>query len=89
MPYISQNDRIKLNNLVESLKCAVSDRHISTPGQLNYIFTVLAKAYVAEKSLTYTTLNDVVGVFESAKAEFQRRVVNPYEDAKIKEHGDV
>jgi hypothetical protein len=34
-------------------------------------------------------VNDVVGALDGAKAEFQRRVVAPYEDKKIRENGDV
>lgn len=60
-----------------------------TPGDLNYLFTKLAILYVDHKGLTYTHLNDVVGALESAKAEFQRRMVAPYEDMKKAENGDV
>ena len=45
--------------------------------------------YIGKKGLSYTHLNDVVGVLESAKAEFQRTVVANYEDKKISENGDL
>lgn len=88
MPYIDQNRRKELNSLVSK---AIGEFTINgvTPGDLNYIITKMVHAYIDYKGLNYTHLNDVVGVLESAKAEFQRRVVAPYEDAKIAENGDV
>lgn len=58
-------------------------------GQLNYVFTRLAHRCVEDRGLRYIHLNSLVGVFESAKAEFQRRVVAPYENKKIQENGGV
>lgn len=58
-------------------------------GELNYRLTQLALIYVEYRGLNYATINDVVGAFECAKAEFIRRVVAPYEDAKILANGDV
>ena len=37
----------------------------------------------------YATMNEIVGALECAKHEFQRRVMNNYEDLKCKENGDV
>lgn len=34
-------------------------------------------------------VSDLLGVFECVKLEFYRRIVAPYEDAKIAENGDV
>lgn len=59
------------------------------PGELNYAITMMVQGYVKEKKLCYQTINDVVGALEGAKAEFQRRVVVPYEKAKCANNGDV
>jgi len=67
-------------------------RYYRTPenaGELNFVFTNLIIQYVKDNNLSYQTINDVVGALEGAKAEFQRRIVIPYEDTKIKENGDV
>jgi hypothetical protein len=61
----------------------------ATPGDLNYLMTCLTHAYIKRKGLNYASLNDVKGVFAAASDEFTRRVVNPYEDKKIEENGDV
>jgi len=64
-------------------------------GHLNYQFTCLIKDFLRQRQVdnskenNYQDFNDVVGALEGAKAEFYRRVVVPYEDKKIKEHGDV
>ena len=77
MPYIKAKDKLRASYSPE------------TAGELNYQFTNLMQDYVRRNGLTYQTLNDVVGALEGAKAEFQRRVVAPYEDIKIATNGDV
>lgn len=79
MPYIPDYQRVDL------LRNPVA----STAGELNYLFTQLALKFVETRGLKYETLNAIVGAFESAKAEFQRRIVAPYEDEAIKRNGDV
>lgn len=82
MPYIKEEARDDLHPLEPT-------RTPDTAGELNYIFTIYAANYADCKGLSYQTINDIVGALEGAKAEFQRRVVAPYEDTKIKENGDV
>lgn len=77
MPYITQEDK-------EFLETELPD----TAGHLNYLFTTIINGYT-EDGVSYQKINDVVGALEGAKAEFQRRIVAPYEDKKIKENGDV
>ncbi len=88
-PYIDPKEREQLQYLVNDLKNAIKLGNRFTPGTLNYLFTIMTHAYVDRKGLSYTTLNDVVGVFESAKQEFYRKVVVNYEEKKIKENGDI
>lgn len=79
MPYIPEDRRDALENGEPAM----------TVGELNFQFTVLSLDYLNTHGVDYARLNDVVGALESAKAEFQRRVVAPYEDTKIEENGDV
>jgi hypothetical protein len=58
-------------------------------GELNFAVTQLVINYIETHSLSYTTINDVVGVLDLAKAEFIRRVVVPYEEKKKETNGDV
>ena len=60
-----------------------------TTGELNYALTLVIIQYCLDRGLCYDTINDVVGALEGAKAEFQRRVVAPYENDCIMENGDV
>ena len=39
--------------------------------------------------VSYSFLNDFIGVLECVKLELYRRVMTPYEDGKINENGDV
>lgn len=77
MPYIKAKDKARALHSPE------------TSGELNFQLTQVVQDYVHRNGLTYQTLNDVVGALEGAKAEFQRRVVAPYEDIKIATNGDV
>lgn len=70
-------------------KARREDIKLETPGDLNYAFTMLAKTYLKDKGLSYQTCNDIVGALESAKMEFYRRIVIPYENSKIEQNGDV
>jgi len=80
MPYIQQNERDKLFARWTGIK---------TPGELNYVVTEIVKRYFHDNGGRYQQINDILGAFEGAKLEFYRRVAAPYEDAKIKENGDV
>lgn len=77
MPYIKD----------ESRSWAEADP--GTPGELNFAITSLLIGYLASSAGDYTTMNEIVGALECAKQEFYRRVMVPYENAKIEENGDV
>ena len=80
MPYITPDIREDL----DSGRIAPA-----TPGSLNYVITKMVDDYVGTHGLSYATINDVIGVFECAKAEFYRRVAVPYENRKWAISGDV
>ena len=87
MPYILAADRDKLQSATDAMTAVIDES--TTAGDLNYMISLMAKAYIGAKGLRYEHLNAVVGALDCAKAEFQRRVVAPYEDQKIAENGDV
>lgn len=84
MPYIKQEDRIKFKTEIKNLS-----ENIETAGELNYVISKLLHNYLDKKNLCYQTLNEIQGVISCATFEFNRRVVSPYEDKKIKENGDI
>lgn len=61
----------------------------STPGEFNYVISVLARDYLDKHGKSYQRFNDIIGALEGCKLELYRRMVAPYEDTKIKENGDV
>lgn len=88
MPYIQQYRRKELDAEIDQLA-----EKIEAEGELNYVFTRLAAIFtrkLRDKGWgEYGVFNAVMGIFESAKLEFYRRRVVPYEDQKIEENGDV
>ena len=62
---------------------------VNTVGELNYAITMLAHFFLPSIGLRYKNLNEVVGVLESAKQEFYRRIVAAFENEKIAENGDL
>lgn len=59
-------------------------------GELNYLITRLVDGYLGRRGAPrYQDLNEAVGALECAKLELYRRLAAPYEDRKMREHGDV
>ena len=79
MPYIPTQQRYEI----------AGSRTPNTSGELNYQFTQVLLLYLEHNGLCYQTINDIIGALAQAADEFRRRVVHNYEDAKIKENGDV
>ena len=60
-----------------------------TVGELTYAMTRLALNYVEHQGISFSVLADVLAALDATAREFYRRMVAPYEDAKIEENGDV
>lgn len=86
MPYIKKAQRQALDYCHVD---TVGKRCIDNAGQLNYVITKIIRGYIMQKGMSYETLNTIIGVLDSAKLEFYRRTVAPYENKKIDENGDV
>jgi hypothetical protein len=85
MPYVNKESRARLSDFVTSM----DKLEIKSPGELNYLITLLAHRYLNQAPESYGTYNDAVGVLEAAKLELYRRHISQYENEKIKENGDV
>jgi hypothetical protein len=66
----------------QAVEAFLSTADIATSGDLNYLLTITAVAYLRQHGTRYATMNDIVGALEGAKLEFVRRVVSPYECQK-------
>jgi len=87
MPYIRPELRPEYDPEIDQLILRLQD-HGYNPGDLNYVLTRIAQGF-ARRHRSYGTFNEVMGVFSCVAQEFYRRVVVPYENEKIGEHGDV
>ena len=84
MPYIESEMRPMFDKHLKAI-----GPHTTSAGDLNYCITVLVHEYVKAHGLSYTVMNDCIGVLDAAKMEFNRRIVAPYEDLKIAQNGDI
>ena len=79
MPYVPQIVREGVAN----------GENAVSPGTLNYQITRLLVDYLRINGEGYQTYNDMIGALECAKLELYRRRVEPYEEIKIVQNGDV
>jgi len=87
MPYIKAEKRKAIDDVIDQLSLA-------SEGEVNYAITTLVRNWVKQQSLvagkfSYELGNKAMGILASVKAEFYRRVMVPYEEAKRTENGDV
>lgn len=82
MPYVEGYRRPLLDSAVEVLEDV--DLHID--GDLNYILFAYCKRNVRPG---YRDYKSFCGELRQCATEIERRLLGPYEDAKIKENGDV
>lgn len=86
MPYINEKNREALDPAITRLVDEL-DKLVCDDGDVNYTITKIITA--CYPPISYMCLNKAMGVLESVKQEFYRRVVAPYEDKKRAENGDV
>lgn len=90
MPYITNERREDFDHalalLFDNMKCIIGGIQ---KGDVNYVISQIVIEYCKLKGISYGTCSDVTGLLNDVKIEFERRVVAPYEDKKIKENGDI
>jgi hypothetical protein len=80
MPYVDADSRERLDG----------GGSPGSAGELNYVISKLVDAYLARRGAPrYADFNEAIGVLECAKLELYRRLIAPYEDVKLREHGEV
>lgn len=98
MPYIKEDIRQELDICIERMiNCLgtpkslngnmTNDDLMSILGDINYTFSRIIASLMGQPS--YSKIAMITGVLENIKQEFYRRVAVPYEEAKIKENGDI
>lgn len=101
MPYISKENRRRLDPLIDDLvkeliKIAVQE-NIANEGKnpsayaglLNYIISRTVGSILNIHGLRYWRLALLTGVLENVKQELYRRIAEPYEDEQIKKNSDI
>lgn len=60
-------------------------------GELNFLICDIVQTYLASRQHrpNYNMLSDVAGVLADVQHEFRRCVMDPYEEKKRQENGDV
>ena len=83
MPYIPQSERKQFNKGLILLTP-------KTKGQLTYCLYNLVLDYMHRHSpLSYAEISNTLSALTNAEHELCRRTLDPYEDEKRKEHGDI
>lgn len=90
MPYIKQAERRRYDKLIEKLAVEVGFvDDILLPGHLNYVVTKLTARVIRQRTPSYYHLHMILNVLPMAEGELRRRILDPYEDKKIEENGDL
>ncbi len=84
MPYIKQQQRPHVDHIIEDLTSL-----IQTKGDLNYTICELIGQLILGSKISYTQISEWIDTLPDAEAELRRRLLNPYEDIKIEENGDL
>ena len=79
MPYINSQARKEIDDGATP----------QNAGQLNYALHKVIEKYISAKGKTYQVYNDVIGALKCTEMELYRRSIAPYEDEKIRVHGDI
>jgi hypothetical protein len=80
MPYIGKKEKALID----------AGSPPTTKGELNYKLTLEAIAYLMrQEKVGYGTISETIAALTDAAEEMRRRLLNPYEDIKIAENGDV
>lgn len=82
MPYIEQEKRPELDKIVDMMRAA----GVKADGDLNYILFAFCRREVKP---SYNNYKNYCGELAECAAEIRRRLLGPYEDAKIAINGDV
>lgn len=88
MPYIEPDIREVIDRLLEPLFEEISRCNCSV-GELNYILTKIVHTEIEFRGLSYSSINEVIGVLECMKLELYSQVARPYERKKKELNGAI
>lgn len=86
MPYITQGDKNKYESILRTLRNLINKD--TKKGELTYLVYALGLEFFKGRE-SYTNISTAISSLQDAAEELRRRHLNPYEDRKIEENGDV
>lgn len=84
MPYIKDENRELIDMSIGDLT-----RCIGNKGDLNYAICQLVGRLILEDEISYLLMSEWIDGVHDAECELRRRLLESYENKKIKENGDV
>lgn len=88
MPYITKDKRANIVKQVDKLTNAIQAVG-DHPGNVNFAISKLLHYLYFYNDVSYSKINEAIGVLECVKQELYRRVASNYEDEKCQINGDV
>jgi hypothetical protein len=82
MPYIK--NREVFDEHIEKLADVIQSK-----GELNYVICELVGQLILNYGLSYTEISENIDAVHDAECELRHRILNPYEDIKIEQNGDL
>lgn len=92
MPYVTEKWKYKYQQCLERLSYRLVEDTFGgreNNGVVVYVIYLLLKRIYGREASNFEVKSNALKVLESAKLEYFRRVMAPYEDKKIIENGDV
>ena len=86
MPYIKRSDKEPYDDHISALR---DEMHACKKGELTYILYAIALGYIKNEGRSYTNISTAISCLIDSAEELRRRELNPYEDVKMLENGDV
>jgi len=86
MPYIKKADRKRLNLVIDALTNILAMKKENS-GEYVYVFYKILKTNFGNGN--FEQRSNPIKILEQTKDEYQRRIIHPYENQKIKENGDI
>lgn len=84
MPYIKKKDREKFKVPIAELIELIQEK-----GELNYVTCEIVSGLILKYSIGYERISEWIDAVDGAENELRRRILDPYEELKIIENGDV
>jgi len=93
MPYINEKRREALSDILDEVRysfCSDEDIDKGEKGDINYLVCMIVVKYLlARGELNYQTISEAIDAVHDAECELRRRLLEVYEDKKIRENGDI